>query len=108
MASYAHADQMVLHGIKVHRYEKGFLHQKVILCDDQIAGVGTVNFDYRSFNINFEATLWFTDSDMIARVAAMLDTDFEGSYLTTERNLQRRSYPFRLLCQGARLFSPIL
>ncbi|WP_417581335.1 cardiolipin synthase [Pelagibacterium sp.] len=108
LASYAHADQMVSHGIKVHRYEKGFLHQKVILCDDQIAGVGTVNFDYRSFNINFEATLWFTDSDMIANVAAMLDTDFADSYLTTQQNLKRRSYPFRLLCQGARLFSPIL
>ena len=108
LASYAHADQMVAHGIKVHRYEQGFLHQKVILCDDQIAGVGTVNFDYRSFNINFEATLWFTHADMIDNVRAMLETDFEASYLTTERNLKRRNFFFRLLCQGARLFSPIL
>lgn len=108
LASYAHADQMVAHGIKVHRYEQGFLHQKVILCDDKIAGVGTVNFDYRSFNINFEATLWFIDKEMIANVADMLETDFAASYLTTERNLKRRSFLFRLLCQGARLFSPIL
>src|SRR5690606_29488463 len=108
LASYAHADQMVAHGIKVHRYEQGFLHQKVILCDDSIAGVGTVNFDYRSFNINFEVTLWFTNEDMIANVAAMLETDFAASYLTTERNLKRRNFVFRLLCQGARLFSPIL
>lgn len=108
LASYAHADQMVEHGIKVHRYEQGFLHQKVILCDDKIAGVGTVNFDYRSFNINFEVTLWFTHEDMIAKIAAMLETDFAASYLTTERNLKRRNFLFRLLCQGARLFSPIL
>jgi len=108
LASYAHADQMVAHGIKVHRYQKGFLHQKVILCDDQIAGVGTVNFDYRSFNINFEATLWFTHKDMIDKIAAMLEADFEASYLTTEQNLKRRNYVFRLLCQGARLFSPVL
>ena len=78
------------------------------MCDDQIAGVGTVNFDYRSFNINFEATLWFTHADMIDNVRAMLETDFEASYLTTERNLKRRNFFFRLLCQGARLFSPIL
>ncbi|RDE08497.1 cardiolipin synthase [Pelagibacterium lacus] len=108
LASYAHADQMVAHGIKVHRYSDGFLHQKVILCDDRIAGVGTVNFDYRSFNINFEATLWFTHKAMIGNIERMLETDFEASYLTTERNLERRSFFFRLLCQGARLFSPIL
>lgn len=108
LASYAHADQMVEHGIKIHRYEQGFLHQKVILCDDKIAGVGTVNFDYRSFNINFEATLWFTHEDMIAKIAAMLENDFAASYLTTERNLKRRNFLFRLLCQGARLLSPIL
>ncbi|SDG69278.1 cardiolipin synthase [Pelagibacterium luteolum] len=108
LASYAHADQMVAHGIKIHRYEQGFLHQKVILVDDQIAGIGTVNFDYRSFNINFEATLWFTHKDMIENVEKMLETDFEASYLTTERNLQRRNFFFRLACQGARLFSPIL
>lgn len=108
LASYAHADQMVAHGIKIHRYAQGFLHQKVILVDDQIAGVGTVNFDYRSFNINFEATLWFTHKDMIARIENMLQVDFAASYITTERNLQRRSFPFRLACQAARLFSPIL
>ncbi len=108
LASYAHADQMVEHGIKIHRYEQGFLHQKVILCDDELAGVGTVNFDYRSFNINFEATLWFTHPDMIQNVEEMLEADFEASYLTTKHNLKRRNFFFRLLCQGARLFSPIL
>jgi cardiolipin synthase A/B len=108
LASYAHADQMVAHGIKVHRYQAGFLHQKIILVDDDIAGVGTVNFDYRSFNINFEITLWFTGDDMIDKVSAMLEIDFANSRLTTEENLKRRSFPFRLACQGARLFSPIL
>ncbi|WP_404404258.1 cardiolipin synthase [Pelagibacterium halotolerans] len=108
LASYSHADQMGAHGIKVYRYGGGFLHQKVILCDDEIAGVGTVNFDYRSFNINFEVTLWFTGPDMIRNIAAMLETDFEESLLTTEQNLRQRNFFFRLACQGARLLSPIL
>ncbi len=108
LASYAHADQMVSHGIKVYRYEGGFLHQKVILCDDEIAGIGTVNFDYRSFNINFEVTLWFTGAEIISHVEKMLEIDFEASRLTTTKNLARRSFPFRLACQGARLLSPVL
>jgi cardiolipin synthase A/B len=108
LASYAHADQLVAHGIKVHRYRGGFLHQKIILCDDQIAGVGTVNFDYRSFNINFEVTLWFIGQKMIEDVEKMLIDDFAESRLTTRENLKRRGFIFRLACQGARLFSPIL
>jgi len=108
LASHAHADQMVRHGIKVYRYEGGFLHQKVILCDDQLAGVGTVNFDARSFAINFEVTLWFTGPVMIERIKAMLDVDLESSRLTTAIALRKRNFLFRLACQGARLFSPIL
>ncbi len=33
--------------------------------DDRIASVGSVNFDNRSFAINFEITLWFTDPKTI-------------------------------------------
>ena len=56
---------MIEHGISVYRYPGGFLHEKVILVDDRIAGIGTVNFDNRSFRINFEVTLWFTHERMI-------------------------------------------
>lgn len=108
LASYAHADQMSAHGIKVYRYDGGFLHQKVILCDDEIAGIGTANFDYRSFNINFEVTLWFTGQEMIENVEKMLSVDFDESKLTTEQHLEQRGFFFRLVCQAARLFSPIL
>ncbi|WP_127143543.1 cardiolipin synthase [Pelagibacterium montanilacus] len=108
LASYAHADQMVSHEIKVYRYRGGFLHQKVILCDDEIAGVGTVNFDYRSFNINFEVTVWMTGTAMTERVADMLQADFAESSLTTTAHLKRRPFAFRLACQGAKLLSPIL
>ena len=66
LASIAHAYRMINHGIDVYRYPGGFLHEKVILVDDRIAGVGTVNFDNRSFRINFEITMWFTHERMIA------------------------------------------
>ncbi len=108
LASYAHADDMVDHGVSVYRYGNGFLHQKVILVDDEIAGVGTVNFDNRSFRINFEITLWFTHPQTIAAVAAMLETDFAASRPTTADDLGRRSFVFRLVAQAAKLFSPIL
>ena len=35
LASIAHANRMISHDVKVFRYTKGFLHQKVILVDEQ-------------------------------------------------------------------------
>jgi cardiolipin synthase len=108
LASIAHANRMIRHGVKIYRYTHGFLHEKVILVDDQIAGVGTVNFDNRSFRINFEITFWFTHEKMIKAVDAMLEEDFSGSELLTTEERARQSLAMRFLSEAARLFSPIL
>ena len=42
LASIAHADAMIEHGVSIYRYQDGFLHQKVVLMDDQIASIGSV------------------------------------------------------------------
>ena len=108
LASYAHADNLASHGIKVYRYLEGFLHEKIILIDEELAGIGTVNFDNRSFNINFEITLWFTGQNMIRKTEEMLQQDFKGARQTDRLELNNRRYAFRVLAQAARLFSPIL
>ena len=108
LAGYAHADSMVDHGVPIYRYQKGFLHQKVILVDDEIAGIGTVNFDNRSFAINFEVTLWFTHPNMIAKVDNMLKADFGNARATTADELRQRPLIFRVVAQLARLLSPML
>ena len=108
LASIAHANRMIRHGVKIYRYTQGFLHEKVILVDDKIAGVGTVNFDNRSFRINFEITLWFTHPDMIKAVDAMLEEDFSGSVLLTTQERGRQSVAMRFLSEAARLLSPVL
>ena len=81
---------------------------KVILIDEQITGVGTVNFDNRSFAINFELTLWFTHPQMIADVEAMLTIDLSNSRPTTLEELKAVPFYKRFLWQAAKLFSPML
>ncbi|WP_332700492.1 cardiolipin synthase [Devosia sp.] len=108
LASIAHADAMMEHGVAVYRYQDGFLHQKVVLMDDQIATVGSVNFDNRSFAINFEITLWFTDKQAIDGVEAMLLEDFRRCRQVDIEEVRRRSLPMRFLTQAARLLSPLL
>ncbi len=108
LASMAHADAMVEHDIGVYRYVDGFLHQKVVLMDDEIATIGSVNFDNRSFAINFEITLWFTDKDMIERVEAMLLKDFESCRQVGLAEVRSRPVMLYFLNQAARLLSPLL
>nr|WP_305985672.1 cardiolipin synthase [Roseibium sp. MMSF_3544] len=108
LASHAYEDTLVQRGVKVYRYTDGFLHQKVTLLDNDLVSIGTVNFDNRSFQINFELTLWFTHERMITNVESMLEEDFKNSRLTWPDAFRSRSYIFRVLAQGARLLSPIL
>lgn len=108
LASIAHADAMIEHGISIHRYTDGFLHQKVVLMDDQIASIGSVNFDNRSFAINFEITLWFADKDTINKVETMLLEDFELCREVAIDEVKGRSLLLRFATQAARLLSPVL
>ena len=107
-ASNSHADAMVRHGVGVYRYHRGFVHQKVILMDSLMAGVGSVNFDNRSFNINFEIMAWFPDTQMIEDVEAMLVRDFANCRQVTLDEVNARPVLSRFVSQAARLFSPIL
>ncbi|MCW5720042.1 MAG: cardiolipin synthase [Devosia sp.] len=108
LASMAHADAMVEHGISVYRYTDGFLHQKVVLMDDEMATIGSVNFDNRSFAINFEITLWFTDSKTIEAVETMLIEDFKACREVSSAEVGTRPVTLYFLNQAARLLSPVL
>lgn len=108
LASNAHADAMVKHGIHVYRYTAGFLHQKVLLMDDRIVSVGSVNFDNRSFAINFEISVWMTEPQTVGAVEAMLMADFENCRQVEPDEVATRSSVKRFINQAARLLSPIL
>ena len=53
--------------MKLYRYTAGFTHQKVLLVDDEVAAVGTVNFDNRSLHLNFENTVLVFDPRLRVR-----------------------------------------
>ncbi|TYC50397.1 cardiolipin synthase [Rhodobacterales bacterium] len=108
LASHAYENILVQRGVKVYRYTDGFLHQKVLLMDDDLVSIGTVNLDNRSLQINFELTLWFTHARTIGKVEKMLEADFEKAKLTWPEDFSSRSYVFQVFAQGARLLSPIL
>ncbi|MEM6335611.1 MAG: phospholipase D-like domain-containing protein, partial [Bacteroidota bacterium] len=105
---YAYFPEIERAGVKVYLYEEGFMHQKVLLVDEDYAAIGTANFDNRSFRLNFEATCLANDAKLCAEVASMLEHDLDRSTRLHRDDLTSQSKPFRLAVQGTRLLAPVL
>jgi len=67
LAAFADFDGAGSTGVKFYRYTDGFLHEKVMLIDEDVATVGTANFDNRSFRLNFEITGVVADAAFAAQ-----------------------------------------
>ncbi len=94
-------------GVQFYRYGPGFLHQKVMLIDEDFAAVGTANLDNRSFRLNFEITIAALDQPFAAEVKKMLEADFSHSRLTSADEMQDRPWWFPVAVKLSRLMAPI-
>jgi len=107
LASFNYFSELVRTGIRFFRYTDGFLHQKVMLIDDETATIGTANFDNRSFRLNFEITCIVKDKAFASEVEAMLEEDFTHTYEMTMDDIQKKPLWFNFASKLARLTSPI-
>ncbi len=95
LAGFSYIAEAEPAGVKFYRYEPGFMHQKVILVDDDLAAVGTANFDNRSIRLNFELMLILADRDFAAAVSHMLENDLAHCRQVTSDELATRGFWFR-------------
>ncbi len=63
--SRSYYEDLLNAGVKVYEYTPGFVHAKAFIADDIIAGIGTVNLDYRSLFLHFECNSVFYKADII-------------------------------------------
>lgn len=108
VAAYAFLDSLLEAGVKVYRYEAGFLHGKAFLVDDASAAVGTVNLDNRSFRLNFEVTAMVMDAAFAAEVEAMFVRDFARSRQMEPSETSRHPIWHRVAARAAYLLAPML
>ena len=93
-------------GVKVWRYQRGFMHQKILLADNDLALIGSVNMDFRSFMLNFELSAIVQDPAFAATVEKMLEKDFARSEPENLQKFEKGKFLFRLKCRMAALMSP--
>lgn len=108
-ASRSYLREMVGVGVKVSYYNVGFLHSKMVVCDDSICTCGSTNVDFRSFENNFEANVFIYDGQTAMQMRDLYLSDEQYSTLFTD--IPKRVRPGFLKRLGesvVRLLSPLM
>lgn len=96
-------------GVKIYLYDDGFLHSKVMLCDDEIASIGTANLDNRSLQQNYEAQVFVYDGDLCQQMKSDFLKDCEKSTILADyEQYKQRPWRNKLIEGFAKLLSPLL
>lgn len=108
LSSFYYSSLPRLRKVRFYRYRKGFFHSKLLLVDDELVSVGTVNFDNRSFRINFEITLVFENRELVEQCHRQMIQDFEEADEDPDDPLKEKGLLLTLASRSARLLSPLL
>ena len=96
---------LIAHGVKVYRYTPGMLHAKSVMVDREAAFVGSVNMDYRSFELDYECGVMVYGAPMIESLLEDMDAIVEQSHLVTVEEWEKRSVLRRVFEPLLRLFA---
>ncbi|MBR1468932.1 MAG: cardiolipin synthase [Prevotella sp.] len=108
-ASRSYLMEVVESGVTIYLYEGTFNHSKLLVSDDSICTCGSTNIDFRSFEHNFEANMFFYDAEVASRFKQVFFDDLQHcSRIEDELQMQRRPFLHRLWESLLRLFSPLL
>ena len=107
-ASRSYLREVTEAGVKVLLYQKGFLHSKLMVCDDAIVTCGSTNLDIRSFENNFEGNIFFYDEALALRMKKLFLDDAENAVpLTSIPSRINGGFLLRLWESVTRLLSPL-
>ncbi|HPF50643.1 MAG TPA: cardiolipin synthase [Draconibacterium sp.] len=68
--SFSYVEELLEAGVRIFLYQNGFIHSKYMLVDDSFSTIGTSNFDFRSFETNFEANAFIYSHSFLKEVEA--------------------------------------
>lgn len=107
-ASLSFVGELLEWGANVYMYEGGFLHTKVVFCDDYLSSVGTANFDIRSFELNFEVNAFIFDEEINKKLKEDFKEDVKKCREITLEYYKNRRTSTKIKESISRLLSPLL
>ncbi len=106
--SFSYVARMLQAGVKVYLYMPGVMHAKTIVADDELTSIGSANFDFRSFEHNFETNALIYDREMALQVKHDFIADAEHCRLVTQEEWSKRPWLQRVCESVVKLISPVL
>lgn len=108
LASYSYIMECLRAGIKIYLFEAGMLHSKTIMIDDRLSAIGSANIDFRSFEHNFEETMFIFSSEVNTTLRAQFMADLQQSTRVRASVWRRRPIIQKAKESIVRLLSPVL
>ena len=98
-------ERLLSHGVKIYEFTPGFLHAKSFVVDGEAAMVGTVNMDYRSFQLHYECGVMLYGAAAIAEIRRDLEGIIARSAPVDGEKWRRRSWLRKAAEKVLRVFS---
>ncbi|HUH73775.1 MAG TPA: cardiolipin synthase [Chitinophagales bacterium] len=106
--SQSHYEEMLEVGVRIFRYNKGFIHAKTLICDEFISVVGSANLDNRSFELNFEINAMVYDKVLAEKLKIQFTKDLESSTEINKIEWINRPLYKKAIEKVLHLFSPLV
>ena len=98
-------ETLLRHGVKVYEFTPGFLHTKSLVADGEIALLGTINMDYRSFQLHYECGTAFYGAPVIRDVVKDMEGIMARSEAVDLARWEKRPWFKKVLEKALRVFS---
>ncbi|NLJ16871.1 MAG: cardiolipin synthase [Clostridiales bacterium] len=104
----ANYEDLIKGGIEIYEFTPGFMHAKAIVSDDEVAVVGTSNFDYRSFYLHFENNIWMYKSQAVMQAKLAHEAALRKSHEFTLEMIEQQPKLRKILASLIKVFAPLM
>ena len=101
----SHYERLLRHGVKLYEFTPGFLHAKSFVADGEAALVGTINMDYRSFQLHHECGVMLYGVPAVEDIRRDMESIMDRSRRIELAQWKRRSLPVRVMEKVLRVFA---
>ena len=98
---------LITAGVKIYKYIPGFIHAKMIVCDNNVAVLGTVNLDYRSLYLNFENSLYLSNNSHVIDIEKDFKDVVNESTLIDMNNYKKINLLTRFFGKLLKIIAPL-
>lgn len=107
-ASRSYVKEAMTAGIKMYLYQKGYMHAKTMVIDDNLVTIGSTNIDVRGFEQDFEINAFMYDDNLAIQQREIFLNDQQYSVQIDPIQWEKRPIMDKAKESFARIFSQVL